>query len=123
MRYLQADHGPLKLDDPHLLPARVPEGAALPVLAIPVVNQHVLTAVMMFGSHTNSTLPDPDEVELLHALAKAAAASHQHVRVATLTRETEAQQRRIDQLEASAAELRALVHGSIVSPSGVSANR
>lgn len=123
VRYLQAEHGPLKLDDPQWLSAGVPDGAALPVLAIPVVNQHVLTAVVLYGSHANSTLPDPDEVELLHALAKAAATSHQHVRIATLTRENENKLLQIAQLAASAAELRALVHGRTVGPPDISAIR
>ena len=86
------------------------------MLAIPIVSQHALTAVVLYGSHVNGTLPDPDEVELLTALAKAAAASHQQVRIATLMRESESQQRKIDQqherighLERSAAELRELV--------------
>lgn len=123
VRYLQAEHETLKLDDPDLLPAGVPDGAALPVLAIPLVNQHQVTAVVLYGSHVNSTLLDPDEVKLLEALAKAAATSHQQVRIAMLTRENEAQKARNDQLESSTAELRALVHESIGSPSGISANR
>jgi hypothetical protein len=108
----------------------MPEGAAHPVLAIPIVTQHVLTAVVLYGAHVNSTLPDPDEVVLLEALAKAAAASHQQVRIAMLMREKieaerekaavereaearqvriEEQQKRIGDLEASSAELRELV--------------
>jgi hypothetical protein len=123
VRYLQAEHGPLKLDDAHWLPAGVPDGAALPVLALPIVNQHALTAVVLYGSHTNSTLPDPDEVKLLNALAKAAATAHQQVRIAMLTRENEAKERQIEQLTASAAELRALVHGSVVDSPDISATR
>lgn len=88
VRYLQADHVPLRLaDEQNWLPADVPDGAAHPVLAIPVVTQHVLTAVVLYGAHANSTLLDPDEVELLHALAKAASTSHQQVRLSKLIRE------------------------------------
>jgi len=108
VRYLQAEHEPLKLDDPQMLPTGIPEGAALPVLAIPIVNQHVLSAVVLYGAHTNCTLLDPDEVELLHQLAKAAATSHGQVRIATLarenlalSRETEVQRAKNEQLEAS----------------------
>jgi GAF domain-containing protein len=79
------------------------------VLAIPIVNQHALTAVVLYGGHVNGTLLDPDEIELLSELAKAAATSHQQVRIATLTRETETQRSRIGELEASTAELRELV--------------
>jgi hypothetical protein len=115
VRYLQAEHEALKLDDPHLLPASIPDGAARPVLAIPVVTQHDLTALVLYGSHGNHTLLDPDEVELLQALAKAAATAHQHVRIAAL-------ERRNDQLEASAAELRALVQARMVSHGSVGAS-
>ena len=94
----------------------MPEGSAHPVLAIPIVSQHALNAIVLYGSHVNGTLPDPDEVELLEALATAAATSHQQVRIATLMRERETQQRQIDQqqarigrLEETAADLRDLV--------------
>jgi hypothetical protein len=33
-------------------------------------------AVVLYGIHYNSTLLDPDEVDILNALAKAAATSH-----------------------------------------------
>jgi len=110
VRYLQAEHAPLKLDDSQLLPAGTPEGAALPVLAIPIVNQHVLAAVVLYGAHVNHTLLDPDEIELLHALAKAAATSHSQVRIGALSRRNE-------QLEASVTELRALVRQRMASGS------
>ena len=115
VRYLQSEHEPLRLDDPHLIPAETPDGVARPTLAIPIVNQHVLSAVVLYGAHSNHTLIDPDEVELLHALAQAAATSLQQVRIArltqevaaltsensALTRETAAQQKAISQFEKS----------------------
>lgn len=121
VRYLQAEHAALRLDDEQQwLPPGMPEGVAYPVLAVPIVSQHALTAVVLYGSHVNGTLPDPDEVVLVEALARAAATSHQQVRIATLTRERESQQRQIDQqqerighLEESAAELRELVRARL----------
>ena len=80
VRYLQGEHRPLRLHDAQWLPAGVPEGAALPVLAIPLLHRHLLTAVALYGAHANSTLPDPDEVALLHKLAQAAAAAHKRLR-------------------------------------------
>jgi hypothetical protein len=107
VRYQQAEHAPLKLDDPQLLPGSVPDGAAQPVLALSIVNQHALTAMVLYGAHVNHTLLDPDEIELLHALAKAAATSHQQVRIAMLAKEnaalvqeTAAQQKIIERFEA-----------------------
>jgi GAF domain-containing protein len=99
VRYLQAQHEPLKLEDSQLLPDPAPAGAAQPVLAIPIVNQHVLAAVALYGAHTNHTLLDPDEIELLHALAKAAATSHQQVRIAMLQRQVAALSRKTEGLE------------------------
>ena len=107
VRCLQAECAPVRLDDPNLVPGDSPHAEACPVLAVPITNQHQLLAVTLYGAHLNSTLPDPDEVELLHALAKAAAVSHQQVRIATLTRRNE-------QLEASAAELRSLVRAGLL---------
>jgi hypothetical protein len=111
VRCLQADHAPLRIGGHDLLPPDTPQGAALPVLAVPVASQQVLRAIVLYGAHRNSTLPDPDEVTLLHQLAMAAEKSHQQVRIATLTREGNERQATIGQLEASLAELRALVHG------------
>jgi hypothetical protein len=109
LQYLEAEHSALRLDDEQeWLPAGMPEVSAHPVLAIPIVTQHVLTAVVLYGAHVNATLPDPDEVVLLEALAKAAAASHQQVRIAMLQREVMAltndktvEKARNEQLEAS----------------------
>ena len=99
VRYLQAEHKALRLNDSQLLPEALPDGAALPVLAIPIVNQHVLAAVVLYGAHVNHTLLDPDEIELLHALAKAAATSHSQVRIAMLQRENAALSRKTEGLE------------------------
>lgn len=115
VRYLQEEHEPLRLDDPHLLPSDTPQGAALPVLAIPTVNQHVLTAAVLYGAHVSHTLLDPDEIDLLHALARAAATSHSQVRIASLSREVETQRIRNEQLEAS---LRVLAQGRGVGEQG-----
>jgi len=109
VRYLQAEHTPLRLDDLQMLPTGMPGGAALPVLAIPIVMQHVLIAVVLYGSHVNSTLLDPDEVELLQAIAKAAATSHQQVRIATLARENAALKREAEMQKARNAQLEASI--------------
>jgi hypothetical protein len=126
VRYLQAEHAALRLnDEQQWLTAGMPEGSQHPVLAIPIVTQHVLTAVVLYGAHVNATLPDPDEVVLLEALAKAAATSHQQVRIAMLQRENsellrdrETQQKIIGHLEASSAELWELVRARLNGPQG-----
>jgi hypothetical protein len=115
VRYLLAEHTAVRLDDEQQwLLTGMPEGTADPVLAIPIVSQHALAAVVLYGSHVNGTLPDSDEVELLVALARAAAASHQQVRIATLQRENaslllekKTQQALIDRFES---KLGALAH-------------
>ena len=77
------------------------------MLAVPIVAQHELNAVVLYGAHVNSTLPDPDEVELLAALAKAAATAHQQVRIATLVREKAAAERDAEIERARSAQLEA----------------
>jgi hypothetical protein len=120
VRRLQAEHAPVRVEQRDL-PADVPQGAALPVLAVPVASQRALRAVVLYGSHRDSTLPDPDDVTLLHRIAKAAEASHQQVQIATLMRDSEVKQVRIAQLKASLAELRALVPQSAVTRAAVDA--
>jgi hypothetical protein len=108
VRYVQAEHTAVRLDDEQQwLPPGVPEGSARPMLAVPMVSQHALSAVVLYGSHVNGTLPDPDEVELLAALARAAATSHQQVRIATLTREKEAAEHQAETERARNAQLEA----------------
>jgi hypothetical protein len=109
VRCLQAEHAPLRIDGHELLPSVTPGTAAQPVLAVPLASLQVLRAVVLYGSHHNSTLPDPDELTLLHQLATAAEASYQRVRIQALTRDGDEKAMRIGQLEASVKELRALV--------------
>jgi hypothetical protein len=107
VRYLQAEHTSLRLEAVQWLPSGMPEGVAHPVLAIPIVNQHALTAVVLYGGHVNGTLLDPDEIELLSALGKAAATSHQQVRIAILAREKAAVEREAEMQMARNAQLEA----------------
>ena len=100
VRTLQVSHAPLRIDGHDLLPPDTPQGAGQPVLAIPLASQQVLRAVMLYGAHHNATLPDPDEVALLHELATAAEASYQQVRIRALSREIEQQSAKIAVLEA-----------------------
>jgi hypothetical protein len=126
VRYLQAEHAALRLDgEQEWLPAGMPDGSEHPVLAIPIVTQHVLTAVVLYGAHVNATLPDPDEVALLEALAKAAATSHQQVRIAMLQqekiaveREAEARRVRIEEQERTIARLETLALMQLSGPRG-----
>ena len=133
VRYLQAEHAALRLDDEQeWMPKGMPEGSQHPMLAIPIVTQHSLTAVVLYGAHVNHTLLDPDEIGLLHQLAKGAATSHQQVRIAMLQQEKaavqreaearqiriEEQQKRISDLEPSSVELRELVRVRLSGPQG-----
>jgi hypothetical protein len=121
VRYLQAEHTALRLDgEQEWLPAGMPEGSAHPVLAIPIVTQHVLTAVVLYGAHVNATLPDPDEVTLLEALAKAAATSHQQVRIAMLVKENYALQQENALERARNAQLSSLVRSRLAGASEAS---
>jgi hypothetical protein len=123
VRCLQAGHEPLRIGDHELLPPDTPQGAALPVLAVPVASQSALRAVVLYGAHHNSTLPDRDEVALLHQLAMAAEKSHQQVRIAALARDGHEKQERIGRLEASLADLRALVHARGTADASVRSGR
>jgi len=50
----------------------VPDGSAKPVLAIPIVSRRETIAVVLYGSHTDSSDIDPDEAAALSQLCAAA---------------------------------------------------
>jgi len=82
VRYLQAEHAALRLEDEQQwLHPPCPQVSNIRCWRSRVVSQHVLNAVVLYGSHVNGTLPDPDEVARLEALAKRPATSHQQVRM------------------------------------------
>ena len=65
VRHLQDEHEPLKLDDSHWLPDGMPGRRDAAGAGDPDRQSAELTAVVLYGAHTNATLPDPDEVVLL----------------------------------------------------------
>ena len=73
VRTLRAIERPLFLDDAALMPAGFPEGDLRPILAIPILVQHELTGLVLYGNHRDGASPDPEEVSLLERLTVAAA--------------------------------------------------
>ncbi|MGA3037011.1 MAG: GAF domain-containing protein [Vulcanimicrobiaceae bacterium] len=73
IRTLRAIERPLFLDDAALMPAGFPEGVGRPILAIPILVQHELTGLVLYGNHRDGASPDPEEVSLLARLTASAA--------------------------------------------------
>jgi hypothetical protein len=66
---------------------RCPEGAAKPILSMPVFIRNQLAAIVFFGPHGSGEAFDPDELRSLHALCIGASAAFDHL---------EAEQRRVE---------------------------
>lgn len=62
----------------------LPSGLAQPLLAIPIVVRHSLTAIAIYGGHVGGEAIDPDEVRALVQLAAPAAAAYDHIEAASL---------------------------------------
>lgn len=65
-------NAPLRLSDGYWDPIR-PSAFPMPVLAVPVVMEGVVSRIVLFGPHSSEEALDPDEVKIIHRLAKAAA--------------------------------------------------
>jgi hypothetical protein len=76
VRSLRSLERPIFLDDVAISSARFPEGALRPSLAIPLVAQHDLLGVVLYGSHSDGASLDPEEVSLLARLTSAAATAY-----------------------------------------------
>jgi hypothetical protein len=97
----------LDADDPLLLLARsthrgtylseaprskalLPGGAEKPVFALPIVGNHHVLALVLYGGHRDGEAIDAEEEQLLADLAHAAATAYEHLRAVEIERENAA---------------------------------
>jgi hypothetical protein len=100
---LAAEQSPLRLREVHWQRTEMPQGALMPVLAVPVLVRRRLRAVVLYGSHLNGADLDIDEIQSLHLLAQAASAAYDHLEAVTLREQVIEQRKEIEMLRAAAA--------------------
>jgi hypothetical protein len=71
------------------LDARYPAGEAAPILAVPISARARLLGFVLYGAHRSGEALNPDERQMLHRLAVAAAAAYDHLEAEELRREVE----------------------------------
>jgi hypothetical protein len=86
---LESDFEPLRVADIGWHPSGLPAGPAAPILAVPTIARRDLTGILLYGPHTNGADIDPDEVDAIFHLAKAAQATYDHVRMVELSDEVD----------------------------------
>ncbi len=79
MTLLQAENGPLSLQDHPWRTEAVPSGPAQPVLALPIIVRRELAAIVFYGSHIHGEGLDPDEIKAIANLGPGAAAAYDHL--------------------------------------------
>lgn len=84
---LRASLAPLDLSSLHWLRADLPRDAAQPLDAVPICEQREVVAFALYGAHRGGEALDPDELRLLRALARSAAAAYGHLAVVSLERQ------------------------------------
>jgi hypothetical protein len=76
VRTMRVVERPVFLDDVAIALPDAPTGRDRPAFAIPIVTQHELLGFVLYGNHEDGSSPDPDEIALLHRLARAAGAAY-----------------------------------------------
>jgi hypothetical protein len=72
VRSLLTERGIVVLEDLAIEQPGLPGGLARPAFAVPIAFQSELVGFVLYGPHLDGTLPDPEELDLLQQLAKAA---------------------------------------------------
>ena len=87
---LVAGQVPLDLHDLRWPRTDLPDGAARPVLAVPVLVRRQLIDFALYGSRAVGEALDPDEVKSLNALASGASVAFDHIEAEELRRKVDA---------------------------------
>jgi hypothetical protein len=69
---LQAAQKPIRLADISWAPDGLPQGAATPQFALPILSRHRLIGIALYAAHTSGSDLDPDEVVIISGLTRAA---------------------------------------------------
>jgi uncharacterized membrane protein SirB2 len=75
--------------EPNQLPRDVPQGLALPALAVPIIYSGRLEAVALYGAHCEGDDLNEDEIQMLNKLANAASSAYMTFELELLRRRTE----------------------------------
>ena len=86
---LRGTQNPLRVVDVRWSESDLPQGAARPVLAVPLSVRHELRAIALYGAHASGEDIDPDEVKAIEILATMASAAFDHLEALELRREVE----------------------------------
>ena len=86
---LAAELEPMSLSDIRWSRTDIPGAVAQPLLAVPIVVRHQLTAFAMYGGHTGGEALDPDEIRSLRLLAEPAASAYDHLEAVALSDQNE----------------------------------
>jgi hypothetical protein len=81
---LGTDCLPLRLAEIGWQHAALPQGFAVPILAVPLVARQIVLGFVLYGAHANGAEIDPEEVKSLNHLARAAQATYDHLKVVEL---------------------------------------
>jgi hypothetical protein len=79
VRSLLTERGIVVLEDLAIEQPGLPGGLARPAIAVPIAFQPELVGFVLYALHVDGTLPDPEELDLLHQLAKSAGSVYEIV--------------------------------------------
>ena len=90
-----AEH-PVRLRSAHWASGSLPQGVALPTVAVPIRAFDRLHAIVLYGAHTNGDDLNNEEIEALEHLARSATQAYETIEAAALRRQLRTLARRLE---------------------------
>ena len=103
---LLGERGVIRLRDVRRPTLALPEGTALPAIAVPLFVRNSLEGFVLYGAHASGEDFDPVEIGLLERLAASAAATYDHLDAEAARKEAERLERELRDARRTIASLR-----------------
>ena len=104
---LESEWEPLRIAETGWQHTGVPTGTVAPVLAVPLIARQALSAFVLYGPHSNGADIDPEEVQRLFHLCRAAQATYDELQVETMMKLIEELRNEVTRLQNGAVSMAA----------------
>ncbi len=102
---LESEWEPLRIAEIGWQHTGVPTGNVAPVLAVPLIARQALCAFVLYGPHSNGADVDPEEVQRLFRLCRAAQATYDELQVETMMKLIEELRNEVTRLQNGATSM------------------
>ena len=105
--HLEAEQTPIDIHDIRWPRDDIPQGAAHPHLAVPIIVRRRLVGFVLYGGHAGGIALDPDEIRIIGNLMTGAGAAYDHLDAESMRRESQSLRQEALKLQQKVQELQA----------------